>query len=78
VLFRSLFTTPEELSAGHPTKQEIDSYAAMGKILRDNLQANDIALSLNPWTTIYHEGRGRKLRQGQEFQLIMGEMDKKV
>ena len=68
-----LFIAPEELSAGHPTQSELSRYAELGRRLRDRLADARITLSLNPWSTVYHNFRGRQLRAGQNFQRMVGE-----
>ncbi len=68
-----LFIAAEELSAGHPTPTELCDYARLGKNLKEKLQNAGIALSLNPWSTIYHNFRGRSLREGQNFRRMVGE-----
>ena len=68
-----LFLLAEELSMGHPTIEELEPYVVMGKQLKKRLSDFGIRLSLNPWTTTYHVGRGRILRSGQNFTLMVGE-----
>lgn len=68
-----LFVTAEELSAGHPTSEELDHYIELGRAARHQLSQEGIALSLNPWSTIYHSARGRRLRGSQSFRLMVGE-----
>ncbi len=68
-----LFITAEELSAGHPTRAEWEAYAELGKSLSRRLGEVGVDLSLNPWSTLYHDPRGRILREGQSFQCMVGE-----
>ncbi len=68
-----LFITPEELSTGHPTGLELEAYIALGRSLRERLAREGVALSLNPWATVYHNYRGRTLREGQQFRNMVGE-----
>ncbi len=68
-----LFLTAEELSAGHPTEEEIAAFIVLGKKLRSALAVEGVEMSLNPWSTIYHSARGRTLRNGQDFRLMVGE-----
>lgn len=68
-----LFVTPEELSTGHPTDNEIDAYVELGRQVKAVLDDAEIDLSLNPWTTTYHVSRGRTFRQGQAFMPMVGE-----
>lgn len=68
-----MFLTAEELSAGHPTSVEIENYVELGRRLNSRLAAVGVDLSLNPWSTLHHNGRGRRLRKGQDFRLMVGE-----
>lgn len=68
-----LFITAEELSTGHPTEEEVGRYIELGKSLKKELDQAGIALSLNPWSTVYHNFRGRTLREGQNFRCMVGE-----
>lgn len=68
-----LFLAAEELSAGHPTDAELDAFIRLAKTLKPCLAAAGIELSLNPWSTLYHSSRGRTLREGQRFRLMVGE-----
>jgi len=68
-----LLLCAEELSPGHPTKDEMDPWIELAVRLREALRTEGIALSLNPWSTIYHNQRGRRLRPGQTFRLMVGE-----
>lgn len=68
-----LLLCAEELSHGHPTDAEIAPWIGMAASLREALARHDISLSLNPWSTIYHNQRGRTLHEGQHFRLMVGE-----
>lgn len=68
-----LFTFAEELSDGHITTDELKDFIRMAKRLKQRLDENNIALSLNPWTTLYHTARGRTLKPGQDFTLLVRE-----
>lgn len=68
-----LFVTPEELSAGHPTEEELSGYIQLAKRVKNRLAPQGVDLSLNPWTTLYMVPRGRRLRPGQNFRLMKGE-----
>jgi hypothetical protein len=41
--------------------------------IKEKLQENAIDLSVNPWVTLHHSGRGRYLKSNQDFQLMVGE-----
>lgn len=68
-----MFVTAEELSGGHPTNEELERYITLGKALKQALDMEGIDLSLNPWATTHHNMRGRSLRPGQNFRLMVGE-----
>jgi len=68
-----LFFCAEELTTGHPTLAELKPYVEMGKRLKHGLDKQGIALSLNPWTTTYHLSRGRSLKPGQNFRVMVHE-----
>lgn len=71
-----LFCNAEELNSGHITVAELEPWLAMAFKLKKRLDASDIKLSLNPWTTIMHSSRGRMLKPGQNFTLMVGETGK--
>jgi len=68
-----LFITPEELSPGYPTEAEISSYITLAQKAKRALAQGGVSLSLNPWSALYSVPRGRKLRGGQNFRLMVGE-----
>lgn len=68
-----LFLAAEELSAGHPTEDEISAFIELAQKLKSALVKEGVEISLNPWSTIYHSARGRGLRSGQDFRLMVGE-----
>jgi hypothetical protein len=68
-----LFLLGEELSTGHPTQKELRPWVEMAQRLKAELGKNGIALSLNPWSTLYHLARGRQLKEGQAFTRMVGE-----
>lgn len=68
-----MFVTAEELSCGHPTSEELERYITLGKALKQALDKEGIDLSLNPWATTHHNMRGRGLRPGQNFRLMVGD-----
>lgn len=71
-----LFFNPEEVNNGHITLDEIAPWLDMAKKIKAALSANGIALSINPWETLLHSPRGRKLKPGQNFRLMVGESGK--
>jgi hypothetical protein len=68
-----LFFTAEELSTGHLTREEMEKYGRLACRVRDRLAEAGIAMSLNPWSTMYHLSRGRVLGAGQNFRTVVGE-----
>jgi hypothetical protein len=68
-----LFILAEELTTGHPTLEELAPYVGMAKQLKAKLQDQGVGLSLNPWATTYPAARGRTLKAGQDFILMVGE-----
>jgi len=65
------FINCEELNQGHLTIEETKPWMKViekGKKLLDPL---DIKTSINPWTTTLHTDRGRKLKEGQNFRLMV-------
>ena len=68
-----LFFAAEELSAGHITQEELAAYVPLARNLKGMLEARGVALSLNPWTTVYHTARGRRLKPDQVFTRMVGE-----
>ena len=68
-----LFCNAEELNSGHVTEAELEPWFVMALKLKKRLDAAGIDLSLNPWTTTVHSPRGRLLKPGQNFTLMVGE-----
>ena len=68
-----LLFTAEELTTGHPTREELGPWVELLCRTRDRLAEDGVALSLNPWTTTYHTARGRRLKPGQDFTCMVGE-----
>jgi len=64
---------PEERSSGHPVIEQTAAW--MDAMLQAKAMLNDMGVdvSVNPWTTTYHTGRGRHLHPGQDFRLMVGE-----
>lgn len=64
---------PEERSSGHPTEALSAPWIEAIAKAKPMLARHGVAISLNPWTTTYHAGRGRSLHPGQDFRLMVGE-----
>lgn len=71
-----LFFNPEEVNNGHITIEELKPFIATAKKIKAALAAIGVAISLNPWSTTLHSPRGRKLKPGQNFRLMVGETGK--
>lgn len=63
----------EELNDGHPEDSDLDPWIALARNAKVALAKEGVQMSLNPWTTIHHTGRGRILKPGQNFRLMIGE-----
>ena len=61
----------EELNTGHPTLQEIEPWLRMVERVKPRLAAQGVTTSLNPWSALLHADRGRSLKPGQQFQLMV-------
>jgi len=64
---------PEERSSGHPTEELSQPWIEVIQQAKEMFARYGVATSLNPWTTTYHAGRGRRLHAGQDFRLMVGE-----
>lgn len=64
---------PEERSSGHPTEALSQPWIDAIGSAKAMFARYGVATSLNPWTTTYHAGRGRRLHGGQKFRLMIGE-----
>ncbi|MEM3490318.1 MAG: hypothetical protein QXO75_11790, partial [Nitrososphaerota archaeon] len=62
---------PEELNTGHPTKEEVEPWLETIAKAKEVLAPMGIKTSINPWTTLLHTDRGRKLKVGQNFTLMV-------
>ena len=61
----------EELNTGHPTPQEVEPWMRMVERMKPRLAAQGVTTSLNPWVALLHADRGRRLKPGQNFQLMV-------
>lgn len=61
---------PEEINQGHLTVEETKIWLDMLEKFKPRLAEEGISISLNPWTTLLHTDRGRKLKDGQNFTLM--------
>lgn len=63
------FICAEDFGNGHVTKEMAKPYVEIIKKAKIQLEKIGVTTSLNPWATLYHNGRGRKLHEGQNFGL---------
>jgi len=62
-----LFYNAEEWNNGHPTADEEDAWLQAVREAKEILEERGIVVSLNPWITVLHADRGRRLKEGQDF-----------
>jgi hypothetical protein len=65
------FISGEELNTGHITIDEATPYIEVIKRAKKRLADEGIITSLNPWATLLHADRGRKLKSGQNFSTMV-------
>jgi len=65
------FINCEELNQGHLTMEETSLWMDVIRKGKKLLDAVGIKTSINPWSTLLHCDRGRKLKEGQEFNLMV-------
>jgi hypothetical protein len=61
----------EELNTGHPTPEETETWLRMVEGAKPLLAAAGVTTSLNPWVVLLHADRGRVLKPGQSFRLMV-------
>ena len=66
------FINVEALNRGHLTVEETQVWLDMISRVKKQLDELQIRFSLNPWTTMGHADRGRRLKNGQNFDLMVG------
>ena len=62
------FYFAEEMNDGHDTLERIQEWIARSRPYRKALVEAGVAVSLNPWHTVLHCDRGRRLKPGQNWQ----------
>ncbi len=72
------FINAEDLFTGHVTLDEAKSYVKIIAKAKERLDKKGITVSLNPWTTLGHYDGGRKLKQGQNFNTMVGHRGEKA
>ena len=68
----AFFFFAEELNNGHETLDEIKDWIERSRPYREALQRAGATISLNPWHSVLHCDRGRKLKPGQNWQRMVG------
>ncbi len=66
----TFFIDCEELNGGHIDPEGLKLWLGMILRAKEKLLPLGITTSINPWTTILHGDRGRKLKPGQHFTLM--------
>jgi len=61
----------EELNDGHETLERLRLWIDASRPYRDALKKAGVAISLNPWHSMLHCDRGRKLKPGQNWQRMV-------
>ncbi|MFH1614822.1 MAG: hypothetical protein ABIG61_07045 [Planctomycetota bacterium] len=68
----------EELNQGHITKEEAERWLEAIVKAKKILAAEGITTSLNPWETFLHAEKGRLLKPGQKFNLMVDYLGNKA
>jgi len=66
-----LFFFGEELNDGHEPLERVREWIERTRPWRRALTEAGIAVSLNPWHTLLHTDRGRRLKPGQDWQTMV-------
>lgn len=67
------FINAEEVNEGHLTKRLLNEWLSLAKKVKKRLADDNIDISINPWTTTAHCGRGRESYAEHDFRVIIGE-----
>ncbi len=65
------FFFAEEYNNGHETLDEIKHWLDRSRPYRDALEAEGVVVSANPWHTLLHADRRRRLKPGQDWQTMV-------
>jgi hypothetical protein len=65
------FINCEELNQGHLSIEETQPWMEVIACGKERLEPLGITTSINPWPTLLHCDRGRKLKEGQDFRLMV-------
>ena len=61
----------EEQNDGHDTLERLQQWIDRSRPYREALKKAGVAVSLNPWHSMLHADRGRKLKPGQDWQTMV-------
>ncbi len=67
------FYFAEELNSGYDTLDGVKRWIDHSRVYRDMAAAEGVAASLNPWQTLMHAQRGRRLKPGQDWQTLVSD-----
>ena len=74
----SVFINAEELNNGHLTVEDTKKWMDMVLRSKAKLAQLGITLSINPWATLFQIDRGRTLKEGQDFNLMVDPFGRKA
>ncbi len=66
-----VFSNCEEINTGHIDLDEMQAWLGVARRIQSAVAGYGIGFSLNPWSTILHTDRGRRLKPGQDFRLMV-------
>jgi hypothetical protein len=64
------FINVEELNKGHLSLKETEPWLELISRIQPELESIGVTTSINPWITLLHADRGRKLKEGQVFSVM--------
>ena len=70
------FLFAEEMNNGHETIEEIKEWLDASRPYREQLAEEGVVISLNPWSTLLHCDRSRKLKPSQQWQTMVDQNGK--
>ena len=66
------FISPKEVNVGHITIEEAKKYTDVIARAVERIKDLGVTVSLNPWVTLGHYDSGLGLKDGQNFQTMVG------